>query len=93
MDTPTLVGTGFVVLGAVVWIVCAVYAYQNAPRLGRNAWLWTIICLIFGPLGLMLLFVLPKREHAGGSTGGSTHAAQKKKSEQEALYEVPKKKH
>ena len=65
MDTPTLVGTGFVVLGAVVWIVCAVYAYQNAPRLGRNAWLWTIICLIFGPLGLMVLFVLPKREHAG----------------------------
>ena len=92
MDTPTLVGTGFVVLGAVVWIVCAVYAYQNAPRLGRNAWLWTIICLIFGPLGLMVLFVLPKREHAGGSTA-VYHAAQKKKSEQEALYEVPKKKH
>ena len=89
MDTPTLVGTGFVVLGAVVWIVCAVYAYQNAPRLGRNAWLWTIICLIFGPLGLMVLFVLPKREHAIGSA----HHAQAKKSEQEALYEVPKKKH
>ena len=89
MDTPTLVGTGFVVLGAVVWIVCAVYAYQNAPRLGRNAWLWTIICLIFGPLGLMLLFVLPKREHATASA----HHAQAKKTEQEALYEVPKKKH
>jgi hypothetical protein len=41
----------------------------------------------------MVLFVLPKREHAGGSTDTSTHAAQKKKSEQEALYEVPKKKH
>ena len=90
MDTPTLVGTGFVVLGAVVWIVCAVYAYQNAPRLGRNAWLWTIICLIFGPLGLMVLFVLPKREHAAT---GSAHHTQAKKSEQEALYEVPKKKH
>ena len=89
MDTPTLVGTGFLVLGAVVWIVCAVYAYQNAPRLGRNAWLWTIICIIFGPLGLMVLFVLPKREHAGGTT----HASKAKKSEQEALYEVPKKKH
>ena len=89
MDTPTLVGTGFVVLGAVVWIVCAVYAYQNAPRLGRNPWLWAIICIIFGPLGLMVLFVLPKREHATGSA----HAAQSKKSEQEALYEVPKKKH
>jgi len=89
MDTPTLVGTGFVVLGAVVWIVCAVYAYQNAPRLGRNPWLWTIICILFGPLGLMVLFVLPKREHATGSA----HHAQAKKSEQEALYEVPKKKH
>jgi len=89
MDTPTLVGTGFVVLGAVVWIVCAVYAYQNAPRLGRNAWLWTIICLIFGPLGLMVLFVLPRHE----PVAGAGHAAQAKKSEQEALYEVPKKKH
>ena len=80
---------GGLILGAVVWIVCAVYAYQNAPRLGRNAWLWTIICLIFGPLGLMVLFVLPKGEHAADSA----HVAQKKKSEQEALYEVPKKKH
>ena len=66
MDTPTLVGTGFVVLGAVVWIVCAVYAYQNAPKFGRNAWFWTIICVIFGPLGLMLLYVLPKNEPAQG---------------------------
>jgi hypothetical protein len=89
MDTPTLVGTGFLVLGAVVWIVCAVYAYQNAPRLGRNPWLWTIICILFGPLGLMVLFVLPKREHATGSA----HHTEAKKSEQEALYEVPKKKH
>ena len=88
MDT-TLVGTGFLVLGAVVWIVCAVYAYQNAPRLGRNAWLWAIICVIFGPLGLMVLFVLPRHEPAAGSA----HAKQTKKSEQEALYEIPKKKH
>jgi hypothetical protein len=88
MDTPTLVGTGFVVLGAVVWIVCAVYAYQNAPRLGRNPSLWAIICIIFGPLGLMVLFVLPKNE----PVAGSGHA-KAKKSEQEALYEVPKKKH
>ena len=80
---------GGLILGAVVWIVCAVNPYQNAARLGRNAWLWTIICLIFGPLGLMVLFVLPKHQ----PTGGSGHAAQVKKSEQDALYEVPKKKH
>ncbi len=86
MDTPTLVGTGFVVLGAVVWIVCAVYAYQNAPRLGRSAWVWGIIALILGPIGLMILFVLPKRHPAAGAT----HA---KHTEQDALYEVPKKRH
>jgi hypothetical protein len=93
MDQPTLVGTGFLVLGAVVWIVCAVYAYQNAPRLGRNAWLWTIICLIFGPLGLMVLFVLPRKKPAAGSGHAGSGPAQHTKSEQEALYEVPKKKH
>jgi hypothetical protein len=87
MDTPTLIGTGFVVLGAVVWIVCAVYAYQNAPRLGRNAWTWGIIALILGPIGLMILFVLPKKQPAAAAG----HAKQTKKSEQEALYEVPKK--
>jgi hypothetical protein len=86
MDTPTLVGTGFVVLGAVLWIVCAVYAYQNAPRLGRNPWVWTIICLILGPIGLMILFVLPKHQPAAGSTG-SGHT-----DEYAARYEVPKKK-
>jgi hypothetical protein len=90
MDTPTLVGTGFVVLGAVVWVVCAVYAYQNAPKFGRNAWFWTIICLIFGPLGLMLLYVLPKNQPAPSS---STQAAHKKAADpHDALYEVPKKK-
>jgi hypothetical protein len=89
MDTPTLIGTGFVVLGAVLWIVCAVYAYQNAPRLGRNPWLWLVICLILGPIGLMILFVLPKKQ----PVAGSAHAKATKKSEQEALYEVPKKHH
>jgi hypothetical protein len=88
MDTPTLVGTGFVVLAAVVWIVCAVYAYQNAPKFGRSAGLWTVLCLIFGPLALMLLYVLPKHEpvHAAGN-------AKKKADPHDALYEVPKKHH
>ena len=89
MDTPTLVGTGFVVLAAVVWIVCVVYAYQSAPRFGRSAILWAILTLIFSPIALMVLFVLPKRSSAHG--GGSSHA--KHTDPHEALYEVPKKKH
>jgi hypothetical protein len=51
-------------------------------------WLWALLTLIFSPLALFLLFVLPKKEPAPGTS----HSA-KKKSEQEALYEVPKKHH
>jgi hypothetical protein len=88
MDQTTLVGTGFVVLAAVVWIVCAVYAYQNAPKFGRSAALWTFLCILFGPIALMILYVLPKHEpvHAAGSSHAHTDP-------QKALYEVPKKKH
>jgi hypothetical protein len=84
MDTPTLVGTGFVVLAAVVWIVCAVYAYQNAPKLGRSAVLWAVLAIIFGPLALMVLYILPRKEplHDSGKKHTDPH---------DALYEVPKK--
>ena len=87
MDTPTLIGTGFVVLAAVVWIVCAVYAYQNAPKFGRSAALWTVLCVIFGPIALMILYVLPK--HPPEAAPG--HA--KHTDPHDALYEVPKKHH
>jgi multisubunit Na+/H+ antiporter MnhB subunit len=84
----TLVGTGFVVLAAVVWIVCAVYAYQNAPKFGRRAAVWTFLCILFGPIALMILYILPKKQpvHAAGSSHAHTDP-------QAALYEVPKKKH
>jgi len=83
---PILIGTGLFILGAVVWVVCAIYAYQNAPRFGRSAGLWAVLALIFGPLALMILYVLPKHQaagHAGSSSKTDPH---------EALYEVPKKK-
>ena len=90
MDTPTLVGTGFVVLGAVLWIVCAVYAYQNAPRLGRNAWVWAIICTHLRPARADD----PVRAAEEGARRRRRADQQaKKKSEQDALYEVPKKHH
>ena len=84
----TLVGTGFVVLAGVVWIVCAVYAYQNAPKFGRSAALWTFLCILFGPIALMIMYILPKHEpvHAAGSS-------HKQPTTQQNLYEVPKKKH
>jgi hypothetical protein len=84
----TLVGTGFVVLAAVVWIVCAVYAYQNAPKFGRSAALWTFLCILFGPIALMILYILPKKQPVHPAASGHAHT-----SPQAGLYEVPKKKH
>jgi hypothetical protein len=80
----SLIGTGFFVLAAVVWVVCAVYAYQNAPKFGRSAALWGIATLILGPIALMILYVLPK--HEPGPTGHK-----KRTDPHDALYEVPKK--
>ena len=85
--TPSLIGTGFLVVAIVVWVVCAIYAYHNAPKLGRSRAVWTILAVILGPIALMVLYVLPKKQPVG-------HAAHSKKADSyDALYEVPKKKH
>ena len=85
--TPSLLGTGLFVLAAVVWVLCAVYAYQNAPKFGRSRAIWTILAIILGPIALMVLYVLPKKQPVG-------HAGQSKRTDpHDALYEVPKKKH
>jgi hypothetical protein len=59
MDTPTLVGTGFLIVGLVVWIVCAVLSYRLAPQRHRSQIGWTVAAVIFGPLAYFALYVLP----------------------------------
>jgi hypothetical protein len=85
MDTPTLVGTGFLIVAGVVWVLCAYLAYQTAPRFGRRAITWGILGIILGPIALFALYVLP--EGHVESKGSS-----KKQDEYAARYEVPKKK-
>ena len=101
MDTPTLVGTGFVVLGGFVWILCAYYCYQMRPQVPpaapRN---WAILCIIFGPIALMILYVLPKgnvvtdkgRGAEPGKPGTAPHQAKHQTDQQAQLYEKPHKK-
>ena len=85
--TPSLLGTGLFVLAAVVWVLCAIFAYQNAPKFGRSRPVWTILAIILGPIALMALYVLPKKQPVG-------HAGHSKRTDpHDALYEVPKKKH
>ena len=81
---PILIGTGFFILAAVVWVVCAIYAYRTAPTFGRSALGWGIAGIILGPIALMILYVLPKREPKQGQ--GKHH-----EDPQAALYERPHK--
>ena len=55
MQTPLLVGTGLFILAAVVWVVCAIYAYRLAPTYGRGAWPWAIAAIFLGPFALFAL--------------------------------------
>ena len=63
---PFLLGTGLFILGAVVWVVCAIYAYRLAPTYGRGAWPWAIAAIIFGPFALFALVLLPKKSAKAG---------------------------
>lgn len=85
MDTPTLIGTGFLIVAGVVWVLCAYLAWQTAPKRGRRPLTWGILGIVFGPFALFALYLLP-RGHVEG------HGA-KKQDPRAALYEVPRKKH
>ncbi len=89
MDTPTLIGTGFVTLAVVVWIVCVIAAYQNASRRGRRPVVWTLLAVVFGPFALFALMVM-KPLHPQGNEHGhdKKHESHDPRAD---LYEVPKK--
>ena len=84
MDTPTLVGTGFLLLGAVVWVVCAIYAWRIAPTFGRSRGGWTVAAVLLGPIALMILYVLPRKPAKPGYGKAQTDP-------QADLYEKPHK--
>ena len=84
MDTPTLVGTGFLITAAVVWVLCAYLAYQGAAQRGRRQITWGVLGIVGGPIALFALYLLPKG-HV------QSHRA-KRADQQAALYEVPRKK-
>jgi hypothetical protein len=69
MDPILVAGTGLVILGLVVWIVCVVAAYQQAPRRGRSPINWAILTVIFGPLALFALFAMASKRGAPRAEG------------------------
>src|SRR5689334_25342705 len=95
MDTPTLVGTGFVILGGFIWILCAYYCYQVAPNFHRRPRNWAILGIIFGPIALMILYILPKGNVITTDKGRGAEAGKPgtKHTTQSDRYEGPKKRH
>ena len=94
MDTPTLIGTGFFILAAVVWALCAYYCYQVAPKFGRNPVTWGILGIITGPIALMVLYILPKGHKVSDKGSGATpgRPGSTRHDPRADLYEVPNKK-
>ena len=66
---------GFI-LAAVVWVLCAYMAYQTAPKFGRWAGTWGVLGIIFGPIALMILYILPKHPVPLGMARRRADAAQ-----------------
>jgi len=85
---------GLVILGGVVWVLCAYYCYQVAPRFHRRARNWAILGIVFGPIALMVLYVLPKGNVVSDKGRGAEPGRPGTKHDPRGdLYEVPKKKH
>lgn len=87
---------GGLILGFFVWGLCAYYCYQVAPKFHRRARNWAILGIIFGPIALMVLYVLPKgnvvQEKGRGAEPGKPGVKSHKEQQQAALYEKPHKK-
>jgi len=62
---------GFVILGAVVWLVVVVITVQVAVQKGRRAWAWAILGVLFGPFAMFAVVLMgPARGGRSGSGAG-----------------------
>ena len=85
---------GGIIIGGILWFLCAYYCYQVAPRFHRRAAAWGILGILFGPLALMALYVLPKGHVISDKGSGAQPGTPGHKGDTQAdLYEVPKKHH
>jgi hypothetical protein len=98
-DMPIYYG-GALILGAVIWFLCAYLAYQTAGQRQRRPLTWGILGIVFGPIALAAVYLMPKGNlvpatGAAAATPGTAHdlAAHGQTKSQADLYEVPKHKH
>jgi len=65
MDT-TFIGTGFVVLGVVVWFALTFYATKMATARGRRPLVWGVITFITFGIGIFVLAIMPSKKGTSG---------------------------
>ncbi len=64
---------GFLILGAVVWLVVVVITVQVAVQKGRRAWAWAILGVLFGPFAMFAVVLMgPAKGREAGASGGGT---------------------
>lgn len=79
---------GGIILGAVVWGVCAYLAATTARKKGRRTWVWGILGILTGPIALFAVYIMePVAGHAAAAQGHQ-HADKR-----DGLYEVHRSKH
>jgi hypothetical protein len=78
---------GFVILGAVVWLVVVVLTVQIAVQKGRRAWAWAILGVLFGPFALFAVVLMGPA--ARGGAAGSAGAARPRDDSSAAFFEEP----
>jgi hypothetical protein len=65
-STTMLIGTGFVVLGCVVWFVLTFYATKMASARGRSPVAWGVVTFLTFGIAIFVLAILPSRKGTSG---------------------------
>jgi hypothetical protein len=73
VDTPTLfLGTGFLILGCILWFYLTYFAMGMARKRGRRPGVWAVLTFITFGIALLVLAILPFK-HQGGSGHQKSH--------------------
>ena len=78
---------GSLILGLVVWGVCAYLAATTAQKRGRRVWVWAILGILTGPIALFAVYLMKP------VPGPHTGAAHPHTDQRDELYEVHRSKH
>ena len=83
----TFIYGGGIILGLVVWGVCAYLAATTAGKKGRRVWVWAILGILTGPFALFAVYLM------GPGHGQQPTAAHPHTDHRDELYEVHRSKH